>query len=164
MPEEIETKSFNVVEIMRFQQNRFPMLFIDKVWDVIPGKFARGTKCFTYNEWFFPSHFPEDPNVPGFVQVECLVQVFIMTFLSDEKYRGLQTSFVSIDNFKFKRKIVPGDVLIITAELDFFNRGIAKGKVRSDVNGEEAASGNLVVAIPSILNQFKPKAEINVSD
>ena len=97
--------SFDLKGIQECQQNRYPQLFIDSIVDVIPGVSARGFKNFTYNEWFFPSHFEDDPNVPGHIQIECLVQTFIMTFLCMDLYRGMKTNFVSINNAYFKRKL-----------------------------------------------------------
>ena len=75
-----KTLCFDIKGIQECQQNRYPQLFIDSITDVVPGKSAKGFKNFTYNEWFFPAHFEGDPNVPGFVQIESLVQVFLMTF------------------------------------------------------------------------------------
>lgn len=114
-------------------------------------------KVFTYNEWFFPAHFDDEPNVPGFIQVESLVQTFIMSFLSQEELRGKKTNFLTINNVKFKRKIVPGDTLIIEANLDSFRRGIASGSAVSFVGDEPACSADFVVAVPDILDSFKPK-------
>ena len=94
---------FDINGIKACQRNRHPLLFVDHVFDVVPGEKASGTKCFTYNEWFFPSHFEDEPNVPGFIQVEALVQVFIMSFLTIEELRGSKTNFLGINNVKFKR-------------------------------------------------------------
>ena len=112
-----------------------------------------------YKGLFFTAHFEGGPNVPGFVQVEALAQTFLMTFLCVDEYKGMKTAFVSIDKTKFKRKIVPGDRLEIYATLDSFNRGVAKGYVESFVDGEAACSASLVVAIPDVINKYKPKAE-----
>ena len=144
--------------IIQHQRNRYPVLLIDKIVDLVPGKRATGIKCFTYNEWFFPGHFDDEPNVPGFVQIESLVQTFILTFLCDENYKGMKTNFVSINNIRFKRKIVPGDTLRIEASLMSIKRGIAIGSAESFVDEEPACSADFVVAIPAILDQFKPKA------
>lgn len=144
--------------IQSCQQNRFPLLFIDRMVSVDSGKSAEAIKNFSYNEWFFPPHFADDPNVPGFVQVECLAQTFIMTFLTQERYRGEKTSFVSIDAVKFKRKIIPGDTLRIVAELESLRFGIAKGTAKSWVGDEPAAEARLVVAIPSVLQKMKPSS------
>jgi len=147
---------FDIAGIKECQKNRYPLLYIDKVQNVIPGKFARGIKCFSYNEWFFPPHFEDEPSVPGFVQIETLVQTFIMTFLSLEEHKGKKTNFVSIDNVKFRRMIVPGEQLIIHAKLDSFRRGIAKGSAESFVDGQPACSADFLVTLPDVLNSFKP--------
>ena len=152
-----EPLSFDVPGIMRCQQNRYPLLFIDRVYDVIPGERAKGTKCFTYNEWYFPAHFEDDPNVPGFIQIECLVQTFIMTFLCIDKYQGMKTSFANIDNTKFKRKILPGETLTVEAELKSFKRGMAKGSASSFVDGEAACSADFVIVVPDVFKEFLPK-------
>ncbi len=147
----------DINEIIKHQRNRYPVLLIDKIVDINPGKSARGIKCFTYNEWFFPAHFDDEPNVPGFVQIESLVQTFIMTFLCLPEYSGKKTNFISINNIKFKSKIVPGDILTIDAKLKSLKRGLAIGNVVSSVNSKPACSADFVVSIPDILNNFKPK-------
>ena len=152
----IRKPPFGIPEIMNFQQNRYPLLFIDEIMDVVPGKFARGKKAFSYNEWYFPAHFEGDPNVPGFIQIESLVQVFLMTFLTLEGHAGQKTSFVKLDNATFKRKLIPGETLNIYAELETFKRGIAKGFAESDVNGEPAISASFTIAIPEILAKYSP--------
>ena len=149
--------SFDIMGIKECQRNRHPLLFIDRIKKAIPGKSAHGVKSFTYNEWFFPAHFDDEPNVPGFIQVESLVQTFIMTFLCIEENKGLKTNFVSINNVKFKRKIIPGETLNIEAILTSFKRGIAKGEALSYVNGENACSAEFVVSVPAILNKYKPE-------
>ena len=149
--------SLDIKGIIRYQRNRYPVLLIDKIINLIPGQHATGIKCFTYNEWFFPGHFDDEPNVPGFVQVESLVQTFILTFLCKEEYAGMKTNFVSINNIRFKRKIVPGDVLQIEATLKSFKRGLATGFAESFVDGEQACSAEFIVAVPDILDRFKPK-------
>ena len=152
-----DTLSFDLKGIQECQQNRYPQLFVDSIVDVIPGVSARGFKNFTYNEWFFPSHFADDPNVPGHIQIECLVQTFIMTFLCMDLYRGMKTNFVSINNAYFKRKIIPGERLEIRATLDSFKRGIAKGSAESFVGEEIARSADFLITLPDVLENFKPK-------
>ena len=148
----------DIKAIIKHQCNRYPVLLIDKIVDLVPGECATGIKCFTYNEWYFLGHFEDDPNVPGFVQTETLAQTFIMTFLCKPEYAGMKTNSVSINNIQFKRKIVPGDVLRIEAELKSFKRGLAVGSASSSVDGEPACSAEFVVAVPDILDQFKPKS------
>lgn len=142
---------------MECQRNRYPLLFVDKMAEVVSGKSARSIKNFSYNEWFFPFHYNSEPVVPEFVQKEALTQSFLMTFLTIEEYKGNKTSFINMNNVKFNRKIVPGDTLEIAATLDSFRRGLAKGHVESFVKGEPAASLELMVGINSVMEQFRPK-------
>ena len=159
MSEKSQPETLDIKAIIRHQRNRYPVLLIDKIIDLVPGERATGIKCFTYNEWFFPGHFDDEPNVPGFVQIESLVQTFIMTFLCRDEYAGMKTNFVSITNIKFKRKIVPGDVLRIEATLKSFKRGIATGYAESTVDGEAACRAEFVVAVPDVLDQYKPSTK-----
>ena len=149
--------SFNIPEIKQCQQNRYPLLFVDKIYEVVPGLSAKGIKCFSYNEWFFPAHFEDDPSVPGFIQVEALVQTFLMTFLTIDEYKGEKAMGLSWDKVKFKRTIVPGECLIIESHLTSFKRGIAKGYSTSSVNGEDACSAEFMVVIPSVMQKFNPR-------
>jgi len=152
---------FDAMGIQECQRNRYPLLFIDRVEEAIPGESAHAIKNFSFNEWFFPAHFDDEPNVPGFVQIEALAQTFLMSFLCIDEYKGMKTAFVNIDNAQFKRKLVPGDRLDIYANLKFFKRGVAKGRVESFVGDEPACSADLVVAIPDVLNNFKPNSKNN---
>lgn len=156
MAVESKIRSYSLSEIKECQQNRFPMLFVDRITEAVPGEYAKGFKNFSYNEWFFPMHYEDDPIVPGFIQIEALVQVFLMTFLTLDEFKGMKTSFVSIDKVKFRKKIVPGDKLEVVAELKSFRRGIASGFVVSSVDESNAASAEFVVCIPEILNSYKP--------
>jgi len=155
MEEEI-LKDLDACAIQQYQQNRYPCLFIDYIEEAVPGKSAKGYKNFSFNEWFFPAHFPDEPNVPGFIQLEALTQLFLMTFLTLPGNKGKKTGFVSVENARFKKKIIPGHRLDIHAELKSYSRGLAKGTSIGYVNGEVACSAELVIAIPDILNQFKP--------
>lgn len=149
-------KDLGAYEIQQFQRNRYPCFFVDKIEEVIPGKSAKGFKNFTFNEWFFPAHFEDEPNVPGFVQMETLTQVFLMTFLTLPGNKGLKTAFLT-SKATYKKKIEPGHRMDMVATLDFYSRGLAKGKVVGYVDNEVACQVELSVAIPDIMRQFKPK-------
>lgn len=143
-------------EIQQYQQNRYPCFFVDCITEAVPGKSAKGFKNFSYNEWFFPAHFADEPNVPGFIQIETLTQVFLMTFLTMPENKGKKTGFIAVKDARFRQKIVPGDRLDIEAELRFFRRGLAKGVSKGYVNGNLCCSLELEVAIPEILTKFRP--------
>lgn len=157
MSNEERLENIDAYEIQQYQQNRYPLLFVDVITEAVPGKYAKGYKNFSYNEWFFPAHFADEPNVPGFVQIEALTQVFLMTFLTLPEHKGKKTGFVSVKNARFKKKIIPGDKLETEAVLDSFRRGFAKGHAIGTVNGEVACTIELEIAIPDVMNQFIPK-------
>lgn len=148
-------ENLKVPQIMEYQQNRFPLLFVDVITEAEPGKYAKGYKNFTYDEWFFPAHFADEPNVPGFVQLEALTQVFLMSFLTIPEYKGKKTGFVS-NSCRYRKKIEPGQRLDILAELKSFRRGLAKGRSIGYVDGEIACEADLEVAIPDIMAKYRP--------
>ena len=148
-------ENLKVPQIMEYQQNRFPLLFVDVITEAEPGKYAKGYKNFTYDEWFFPAHFVDEPNVPGFVQLEALTQVFLMSFLTLPEYKGKKTGFVS-NLCRYRKKIEPGQRLDILAELKSFRRGLAKGRSIGYVDGEIACEADLAVAIPDIMAKYRP--------
>ena len=149
--------NLDIPGIKACQQNRHPLLFIDKIVDTVPGEEANSIKCFSYNEWFFPAHFEDDPSVPGFILVESMVQTFIMTFLTLEEHMGKKTNFISINNVKFKKMVIPGDLLQINAKLKSFKRGIAKGSAEGCVDGGLVCKADFTVCLPDVLNNLKPK-------
>lgn len=155
--ERIVLRDLDAYEIQQYQQNRYPLLFVDKITEAVPGSYAKGYKNFSYNEWFFPAHFEDEPNVPGFIQVETLTQVFLMSFLTYPEYKGKKTGFVSIREARFKRKLIPGDRLDIEAQLTYFKRGLAKGTSKGYVDGELACLAELEIVVPDIMTQFRPR-------
>jgi 3-hydroxyacyl-[acyl-carrier-protein] dehydratase len=152
--------SIDIKGIIRHQRNKYPVLLIDKIIDLVPGKSATGIKCFTYNEWFFPGHFDDDPNVPGTIQIESMAQTLLMTFQCLTEYQGMKANASMYRRVNFKRRIVPGDVLIMDAELKSFKRGVAIGHVKGKVAEYDACSAEFVIVIPDILNQYAPKKTI----
>lgn len=156
MAEEQIIKGLNSHDIQQYQQNRYPCFFVDWIEEARPGKSAKGHKNFTFNEWFFPGHFKDDPNVPGFIQIEVLTQVFLMTFLTFPEYKGKKTGFVTIKNARFKKKIIPGQRLDVIATLDSFRRGLAQGKAVGYIKDEIACQLELVITIPDVMKSFCP--------
>lgn len=154
-------RNLKPTEIQKYQCNRYPMFYLDCVTMAVPGKCASGYKNFTYNEWFFPAHFEADPNVPGTIQIEALLQLFLMTFLTYPEYKGLKTADVALHEVRFKRRIEPGERLDMEAELTSFKRGIAKGISKGYVGCDLACELELEVAIPDILDQYKPRMKNN---
>ena len=146
-------------EIQQYQQNRYPLFFLDVVEEVRPGEYVRAKKNFSYNEWYFPAHFADEPNVPGFVQIETLAQTFIMTFLSLPEHKGKKTAFLNANNIRMRKQIVPGDTMIIEGFLKSFRRGVAQGYVEGKVNGEYAISMDLKIGLPDVIKNYIPEGK-----
>lgn len=149
-------RNLNPIEIQKYQANRYPWFFLDTIEEIKPGVYAKGYKNFTYNEWFFPPHFKDNPIVPGFILTESLVQVFIMTFLTLDENKGVETSLIS-NNSSFHIEVKPGDRLDIESKLFSYKRGIAKGESIGYIKDKVAVKANFTVCIQNILNQFKPR-------
>ena len=98
---------------------------IDHVDEVIPGKSAKGYKNLTMNEWFFPSHFPDEPNMPGALQLESMAQMLTIAITTLPGNKGQTTRFIST-NLKFHKEIVPGDKMVIETQVTFWSRGAPK--------------------------------------
>lgn len=156
MEEKMEGFSLNYVELLEYQQNRYPYLMIDYVDEVIPGKSAKGFKNLTNNEWFFPSHFPGEPNMPGALQLESLAQMLTIAITTLPGNKGMTTRFVS-NEMKYLKEIVPGDKMVIETEVTFFKRGLIKGKGIAITNGETATEANMTIIIPDIFKKFLPE-------
>jgi 3-hydroxyacyl-[acyl-carrier-protein] dehydratase len=152
----MEGFSLNSVELQEYQQNRYPYLMIDHVDEVIPGKSAKGYKNLTLNEWFFPQHFPDAPNMPGALQLEAFEQMLTIAITTLPGNKEKSTLLVSTSS-KFRKQVVPGDKLVIEIKVIFWNRGIAKGKCVAYTNGEVACEADMVITIPDILEQYQPK-------
>jgi len=146
----------DIQQISSLQQNQYPLLFLDRVTDLIPGVSCTGIKTFSYNEWFFPVHFKNDPSVPGFIQIECMVQAFMMTFITLDECKGKLVYGHKINNVQYRKKIVPGDILNSFCTLKSLRRGLASGHVDSYVSDKKACSADFTVVIPDLVNNFLP--------
>jgi 3-hydroxyacyl-[acyl-carrier-protein] dehydratase len=116
----------DINEIMNILPHRYPFLMIDRIIEMEPGVRGVGIKNVTVNEPFFPGHFPGHPVMPGVLIIEAMAQVAgIMAYLaSDEETRAKVTYFLSIDNARFRKPVVPGDQLRIEVTTTMHRRGI----------------------------------------
>ena len=107
----------DINEIKKIIPHREPFLLIDRIDEMEPGVRAKGTKCVTYNEYFFRGHFPQEPVMPGVLIVEALAQTGAVSILSLEENKGKVAYFGGLNKVKFKKKVVPGDVLTLEVEI-----------------------------------------------
>ena len=108
----MQSMKLDIKGILEYQQNRYPYLLVDIVEEVIPGVSAKGYKNLSINDWFFDCHFPGDPNMPGMLQIEAMVQLSALTILTLDGNKGKVAYLSSASNLKWFRKVVPGDRLI----------------------------------------------------
>ncbi|MCI9200452.1 MAG: 3-hydroxyacyl-ACP dehydratase FabZ [Lachnospiraceae bacterium] len=140
-------------EIMDIIPHRQPFLLIDTIEELEPGIRAVGKKCVSYNEPYFAGHFPEEPVMPGVLIVEALAQTGAVAILSQPDFRGKTAYFGAIQSAKFKRKVVPGDVLTLETEIVKVKGPIGQGKATAYVDGAVAVVAELTFAIGTGKNE-----------
>ncbi len=107
-------------EILNILPHSYPFLLVDRVLEMEPGKSIRALKNVTYNEPFFPGHFPGNPVMPGVLIVEAIAQAGgILAFYStpEENRKGKGVAFMGIDKVKFRKPVYPGDQMILHVEV-----------------------------------------------
>jgi 3-hydroxyacyl-[acyl-carrier-protein] dehydratase len=109
--------------------------------EVEPGKFSKGIKNLTANEWYFPVHFPEEPMVPGMIQMEALLQTLSLTVLTVEENNGKLVRGNAAKKIRLKKRVVPGNVLNIETELLAYDGIKASGYAKGYVDSEEVCYG-----------------------
>ena len=139
--------TLDIAQIMEILPHRQPFLLIDAVEELEPGVRAVARKCVSYNEPYFNGHFPAEPVMPGVLIIEALAQTGAVAILSVEENRGKTAYFASINSAKFKRKVVPGDILTLETEIIKVKGPIGVGKATAKVGDEIACIAELTFAV-----------------
>ena len=134
-------------QIQQILPHRWPFLLVDRITECEPGRFAKGVKCVTINEPFFVGHFPQKHVMPGVLLVEALAQVGAVIILSLPENRGKLVFFGGIKNCRFKRQVVPGDVVELRCEITDRRGSIGFGQAVAKVDGQIAVQAELTFAI-----------------
>ena len=142
-----ETVIFDSNQIQEIIPHRYPFQLVDKIVEYEPGKRAKGIKCVSVNELFFCGHFPQKHVMPGVLIIEALAQVGAVAILCEEENKGKIAFFGGIKNARFKKQVVPGDVLTLECEITNRRGPIGFGKAVAKVGDKIAAQAELSFVI-----------------
>jgi 3-hydroxyacyl-[acyl-carrier-protein] dehydratase len=136
-----------VEEIQKLLPQRYPFALVDRIIEYVPGERAVGIKNVTFNEPHFQGHFPGRAIMPGVLIVEAMAQVGGVVLTQMPEAGGLFL-FAGIDKVRFRRQVVPGDQLVMTAELLWIKRRrFGKMQARAEVDGQLATDGELMFSL-----------------
>ena len=137
----------DIKKIMESIPHRYPFLLIDKVTFMEVGKKITAFKNVTINEQFFQGHFPVEPVMPGVLILEAMAQAGAISIISMPEYQNKIAYFGAIEKAKFRKKVVPGDVLRIEVEIIKLKKSAGIGKGVVYVDDKVVAEGQLTFMI-----------------
>lgn len=141
------SKKLNIMDIMDIIPHRDPFLFVDKVELLEGGLKAIGYKNVSVHEDFFRGHYPNNPVMPGVIIIETMAQVGAVILLSRDDFKDKTPYFAGINKFRFKQKVMPGDVLRMEVEITKLRGSIGIGAGKAFVEDTLVAEGELLFAI-----------------
>jgi 3-hydroxyacyl-[acyl-carrier-protein] dehydratase len=133
-------------EILKNLPHAFPFRMVDRILEIDPGKRAIALKNVSIDEPYFLGHFSNEPIMPGVLILEALAQTGGLAFQSSFEREEGMPFLARVDEFRLKRKVIPGDQIILEAEIIHVFSHLAKVKVLARVGGETIAEGMLVLA------------------
>jgi 3-hydroxyacyl-[acyl-carrier-protein] dehydratase len=140
----------NIEEISAFLPHRYPFLLVDRVLDLQPGKSCRAQKNVSMNEPFFTGHFPGMPTMPGVLILESLAQTGALILLSLPENKCKVPYLAGADKVRFKRPVVPGDVLVNEVRVLWHRGKFGRIECRATVDGELVAEAEIAYALTDL--------------
>ncbi len=137
----------DIHDVLKILPHRYPFLLVDRIVDFVGDSKCTAIKNVTINEPFFPGHFPNHPVMPGVLQLEAMAQVSSVLMLRKPENQGKIGYFMSADNVKWRRPVLPGDTLFIEAVVIKIRGSIGQTRARCLVNGEVVSEGELKFAL-----------------
>lgn len=132
-------EEMRIGEILKLLPHRYPFLLVDRLKNVVPGESGVGIKNVTMNEEFFQGHFPENPVMPGVLQIEAMAQtagIIVLTAFPEEERSGNSVYFMTVDEVKFRKPILPGDVIEFYVKKEQAVRNVFKFRGEAKVDGK----------------------------
>ena len=130
---------------------------IDYATEIIPGVSSKGYKKLRSNEWFFKVHWPGDPNMPGMLQIEALVQMASLSIVTLPKNKGKIMYLISANNLKFIKKIIPNSKLTIETKVLSFKRGLGEFNGRGFIDNQLVCNADFKLILPEEIKKFTKK-------
>jgi len=127
--------------------HRYPFIFVDEITELTPGISASTIWKLTGDEWFFAGHFPGRPTLPGVLMCEAIAQTGALAIVSDPKFAVKLPLFGGLDGARFRRQVLPGDTLEISASIGRMSARAGKGTGIAKVNGEIACECELLFVV-----------------
>jgi 3-hydroxyacyl-[acyl-carrier-protein] dehydratase len=127
--------------------HRHPFIFVDEITELTPGNSASTIWKLTGNEWFFAGHFPDRPTLPGVLMCEAIAQTGALAIVSDPRFAGKLPLFGGLDGARFRRQVLPGDTLEISANIGRMSARAGKGTGVAKVHGEIACECELLFVV-----------------
>ena len=137
----------NSNQIQEILPHRYPFLLVDRITECEPGKSATGIKCVSANESQFMGHFPQKHVMPGVLIIEALAQTGAVALLAEEKNKGKIAYFGGMKQARFKRQVIPGEVLTLKCEIISSKGPVGIGKAEAYVGDQLAVTAELTFAI-----------------
>lgn len=141
------SSELDIKQILSILPHRYPFLLVDRITELVPGEGAAGYKNVSINEPFFQGHFPGEPVMPGVLIVEAMAQAAAIVVLANPAHHGKIPFFMTIDEAKFRKPVLPGDVLQMRIDLLRMRATAGKAKAVATVNGTVVTEAVIAFAI-----------------